>query len=66
MRVREYLAAILALTLLVGIGCQKRREPVTESELLRAAAEGDVQQVQSLVVAGTSMDATDSDRKSVV
>lgn len=60
MRVRSWLPAILALTLLAGSGCGKKKESRPESELLRAAAEGDTQKVQSLAASGVSMDATDS------
>lgn len=52
MRVREYLAAILALTLLSGIGCQKRREPRTEYDWWQAAYEGDVQKAMDLIAHG--------------
>ncbi|HSW00738.1 MAG TPA: ankyrin repeat domain-containing protein [Sedimentisphaerales bacterium] len=52
MRVREYLAAILALTLLSGVGCQKRREPRTEYDWWQAAYEGDVQKAMDLIVRG--------------
>lgn len=63
MRVREWLIAVLALTLLAGVGCEKKKRHHSGPGLLWSVYVNDLQSAESSLLHGESVHDTDSEGK---